>query len=127
MDVEDLRSKTTRLIEQTDQHDRHLNTLAPLLQKVQFLEAQVEEWQEFQQFKRNNRDRMRELRHAIHDPAAKVGGKEGNGSGKPVFFRPDASGIYSETCSSQGTIPKTQGESGIACLQNEEATQVLPG
>ena len=45
MDVEDLKSKGTRLIEQVDQRNRHLNTFAPLLAKAQFPEAQMEEWQ----------------------------------------------------------------------------------
>ena len=95
MNVEDMKSKTTRLIEHIDQHDRQLNALTPLLQRAQEIEAQLEYWQhrlprrspgedleeiqssielqeEFQQFKRSNRDRMQELRHAIAHPDAKM-------------------------------------------------------
>ena len=95
MDVEDLKSKATHLIEQSDQHDRHLNTLAPLLEKVQHIEAQLEYWQHrfprrslgedlgeiqssielqaaFEQFKRNDHGRIWELRNAIDDLEAKV-------------------------------------------------------
>ena len=40
MDVEDLKSKATRLIEQVDQHNRHLNTLALWLERIQFQDVQ---------------------------------------------------------------------------------------
>ena len=95
MDVENLKSKATRLIEQVDQHNRHLNTLAPLQEKVQFLETLMEEWQRrfpvrsfgeemediqnsidlqeaFERLKRNNHRRMWEFRIAIDDLEAKV-------------------------------------------------------